>query len=187
MEKTSISRGIVVKKTFILAALAAIAVVTPAMAEPPVPAPIEDHAKMLRSDDPQLAANKKLVYDMYRILLQAGHWERAGEFIAEDYVQHNPNVENGLKAVQDYVRESRPQIAIEPVLHLPLVWIMAEGDRVATTFVRPREDENGQTYYTSWFDLYRIKDGKIVEHWDPALKTPEMQRFNPNTTRMPQK
>ena len=168
MEKTSIIRGIVVNKTFILAALAAIAVVTPAMAE-------------------QLAANKKLVYDMYRILLQAGHWERAGEFIAEDYVQHNPNVENGLKAVQDYVRESRPQIAIEPVLHLPLVWIMAEGDRVATTFVRPREDENGQTYYTSWFDLYRIKDGKIVEHWDPALKTPEMQRFNPNTTRMPQK
>jgi predicted SnoaL-like aldol condensation-catalyzing enzyme len=175
------------KKTFVLAAMAALWLATPALAEPPVPAPIEDHAKMLRSDDPQLAANKKLVYDMYRILLQAGHWERAGEFIADGYVQHNPNVENGLKAVQDYVRESRPEIAIEPVLHLPLVWIMAEGDRVTTTFVRPRKDENGQTYYTSWFDLYRIKDGKIVEHWDPALKTPEMERFNPNSTRMPQK
>ena len=50
---------------------------------PPATAPViaKDHAALLASDDPKLAANKRLVYDMYRIVLQAGIWERAGEFI----------------------------------------------------------------------------------------------------------
>ena len=42
----------------------------------------QDHAALLASDDPRLAANKQLVYDMYRIVLQAGRADRAGEFIA---------------------------------------------------------------------------------------------------------
>jgi predicted SnoaL-like aldol condensation-catalyzing enzyme len=25
-------------------------------------------------------------------------------------------------------------------------------------------------YATTWFDLFRIVDGKIAEHWDPAVK-----------------
>lgn len=173
------------KGTVILTAAAALWMMAPAAAQvPPEPAPVKDHAKMLRSDDPRLATNKKLVYDMYRIVLQAGHWDRAHEFIADDYVQHNPNVVSGLEALEEYVRESRPKVEIEDTLKLPLIWIMAEGDRVALNFVRPRQDENGETYYTTWFDMYRIEDGKIVEHWDPALRSVEMERFNPNSTRM---
>ena len=64
-----------------------------------------DHQALLASSDPRLAANKKLVYDMYRIVLQAGLWERAGEFIRDDYVQHNPNAGQGLSGVQDYIRK----------------------------------------------------------------------------------
>ena len=37
----------------------------------------EDQQALLTSPDPQLAANKKLVYDMYRIVLQAGISTRA--------------------------------------------------------------------------------------------------------------
>ena len=28
----------------------------------------------------------------------------------------------------------------------------------------------GQTYTTSWFDMFRVADGKIVEHWDYGTK-----------------
>ena len=41
------------------------------MSVPPVVS--QDHAALLASDDPRLAANKQLVYDMYRIVLQGGH------------------------------------------------------------------------------------------------------------------
>ena len=130
-----------------------------------------DHAALLASPDPRLAANKKLVYDMYRIVLQAGIWERAGEFIRDDYVQHNPNAGQGLKGVQDYIRKTRPERPIQDRLELPLINLVAERDMVMTAFVRPEKDANGQTYYSTWFDLYRIEDGKIAEHWDPMLKS----------------
>jgi predicted SnoaL-like aldol condensation-catalyzing enzyme len=174
------------KKTVIFAALTALWMAGPAMAEPPVPAPLFEHAMMLESDDPQLAANKKLVYDMYRVVLQGGHWERAKEFIRSDYIQHNPNVVSGRDALEEYIRNSRPAVPVEDELKLPLISIIAERDRVALNFVRPYQDENGETYYTSWFDMFRIQDGKIAEHWDPALRTADMLKFNPNSTRMPQ-
>ena len=139
-----------------------------ASAAPELP---EDHEALLASPDPQLAANKRLVYDMYRIVLQAGLADRAGEFIRDDYIQHNPNAGQGLTGVQDYIRSTRPEREIKDKLDLPLIHLMAEGDYVMTSFVRPEKDASGETYYSTWFDLYRIEDGKIAEHWDPMLKS----------------
>lgn len=148
---------------------AALAEETPlAYEKPEIPT---DHTAMLASDDPKLAANKRLVYDMYRIVLQAGLADRAGEFISVDYVQHNPNAAQGLAGLVDYVRASRPERPIKDTLDLPLIHLMAEGDFVTTAFVRPEKDAEGRTYYTTWFDLYRIENGKIAEHWDPMLKS----------------
>ena len=67
-------------------------------------------------------------------------------------------------------------------LDLPLIHLMAEGDYVTTAFVRPERDANGETYYTSWFDLYRIESGKIAEHWDPMLKSDP--KIDPNDKRI---
>ena len=139
------------------------------MSVPPVVS--QDHAALLASPDPRLAANKRLVYDMYRIVLQGGHHDRAHEFVAEDYTQHNPNAAQGLSGLVDYVRSSRPVREISETLDLPLIQLIAEGDYVMTSFVRPEKDADGETYYSTWFDLYRIADGKIAEHWDPMLKS----------------
>jgi predicted SnoaL-like aldol condensation-catalyzing enzyme len=136
-----------------------------------LPEVAQDHAALLASPDPRLAANKRLVYDMYRIVLQAGLWQRAGEFIRDDYVQHNPNAGQGLKGVQDYIRKTRPERPVADRLELPLINLIAERDMVMTAFVRPEKDATGETYYSTWFDLYRIEDGKIAEHWDPMLKS----------------
>lgn len=45
---------------------------------------------------------------------------------------------------------------------------MAEGDLVTVISRRRAEGPNGP-YTTAWFDTWRIRDGKAVEHWDPAL------------------
>lgn len=142
----------------------------------------QDHAALLASSDPQLAANKQLVYDMYRIVLQAGFADRAGEFITEDYIQHNPMAAQGLSGVQDYIRNTRPERDIEDMLELPLINLMAEGNFVQTAFVRTETDSEGATYYSTWFDLYRIENGKIAEHWDPMLKSD--QPIDPNSQRL---
>ena len=150
------------------------------MSVPPVVS--QDHQALLASDDPRLAANKRLVYDMYRIVLQAGRADRADEFIAEDYIQHNPNAAQGLAGLVDYVRSTRPELEVRDTLDLPLIHLMAEGDYVTTAFVRPEKDANGETYYSSWFDLYRIENGKIAEHWDPMLKSDP--KIDPNSKRL---
>lgn len=153
-----------------------------AVTSPQAPDLPADHDALLASTDPALEANKRLVYDMYRIVLQAGLADRAGEFIAEDYIQHNPNAEQGLSGLQDYVRRTRPERAIEDRLELPLIHIMAEGAYVTTAFLREEQDAQGNSYYSTWFDLYRIEDGLIAEHWDPMLKTDA--QIDPNSQRL---
>lgn len=143
-----------------------------------------DHEQLLHSDDPQLAANKRFCYDMYRTVLQAGHADRVRDFIADDYIQHNPNAASGAAALEEFIRNSRPERAIEATISLPLVSIMAERDMVTFVFVRREESEGAGLYYTSWFDTFRLEKGKIAEHWDPALRTAEMARIDPNSKRL---
>src|ERR1041384_3047085 len=57
-----------------------------------------DHAKLLQSADPRLAANKRFVYDFWREVLEAGHMDLAPKYLAESYIQHNPNVPSGRAA-----------------------------------------------------------------------------------------
>jgi predicted SnoaL-like aldol condensation-catalyzing enzyme len=72
--------------------------------------PVEAHRnqqELLASDDPTLAANKKLVYDFWREVLQAHRLDRAPEYLAEDYIQHNPNVATGRAAFVEFFAQLR--------------------------------------------------------------------------------
>ena len=131
-----------------------------------------DHERMLASDDPYLAENKRLVYDFWREVFEGRHMELADKYMAESYIQHNPNVPTGRAAFTDFFsRISKPQ-PIEPRVKAPLVAIVAEGDLVVLAFVREGIDPKDATkkYTTTWFDMFRIEGGKIAEHWDAAPK-----------------
>ena len=96
----------------------------------------------------------------------------AEKYMAESYIQHNPNVPTGRAAFTDFFsRISKPQ-PIEPRVKAPLVAIVAEGDLVVLAFVREGIDPKDATkkYTTTWFDMFRIEGGKIAEHWDAAPK-----------------
>src|ERR1041384_5281486 len=89
-----------VAAAFVVLALAGVA----QAAEPVVAASPEAQKAMLASKDPQLAANKKLVWDMWRTFLQGGDIDSADKFLAPEYHQHNPNAETGLAGVKAYFR-----------------------------------------------------------------------------------
>lgn len=132
----------------------------------------QDHAKMLASSDPKLAANKKLVYDFWREVFEAGHLDLAAKYMAETYIQHNPNVATGRKAFVEFFSKFKKPKPIAERVEGPLVSIVAEGDMVILTFSKEYTDPKDSTkkYTTSWFDQFRIENGKIAEHWDPATK-----------------
>jgi predicted SnoaL-like aldol condensation-catalyzing enzyme len=139
-----------------------------------VPVTIFDTAEaqqaLLLSPDPTLAANKKLVYDWWREVLAAGHVESADKYMHADYIQHNPAVATGAAAFKGFFG-SRPPREIKPTID-NLVSIVAEGDMVVFSFKREMAETQDPTrkYTTTWFDMMRVKDGKVAEHWDYGTK-----------------
>ena len=131
-----------------------------------------NHAQMLASPDAKLAANKRIVYDFWREVFEGGHMELAEKYMAESYVQHNPNVPTGRAAFVEFFRKFRKPAPIEPRIKAPVVAIVAEGDIVILSFARENADpkDASRKYTTTWFDMFRLEGGKIAEHWDPALK-----------------
>ena len=136
--------------------------------------PAADHAALLASPDPALARNKRLVYDFWREVFEAGHLELASKYMAEGYRQHNPGVPTGRAAFVEFFGSFKKPRPIEPRVSAPLVSITAEGDLVVLAFVRELPDpmEPGRRYTTTWFDMFRVENGRIAEHWDAAEKQP---------------
>jgi predicted SnoaL-like aldol condensation-catalyzing enzyme len=141
-------------------------------------APVVGHAdpeSLFTSPDPKLHANKQVVLHIVRDLLEAGHWSEAGKYLSDRYIQHNPNVASGLEPVMKFFsgRPERP-IPARDAWRTKVVAVVAEGDLVTVSFVREMPDPRtpGKTYTTTWFDMWRIQDGKADEHWDYGTIAP---------------
>jgi len=133
-----------------------------------------DHEQLLSSADPALAANKRLVYDAWRVLIEARDTVAAEPYFRADYIQHNPNADTGRAGVLAFFASLGPPLPVQERVQAKLVAIVAEGDYVA--IARVDEHTEPRPYTTTWFDLFRIEDGSIAEHWDhgrlPAGGTP---------------
>jgi len=156
--------------TVVAAALCSLAALSASAQVAVVAAP--DQARMLASPDPRLAANKRFVYDFWREVFEGGHMELAERYMAESYIQHNPNVPTGRAAFVEFFSKFRKPAPIEAQIKAPVVAIVAEGDYVVLSFARENADpkDPSRKYSTTWFDMFRLEGGKIAEHWDPAQK-----------------
>jgi predicted SnoaL-like aldol condensation-catalyzing enzyme len=126
---------------------------------------------MLESQRSQLANNKRLVFDMWRHIIDAGREEVADLYLREDYIQHNPNLATGRDAFKAYI-SARDDLPIETSIRRPLVAVIAEGDLVVQAIMleHPHPSREGETYTTTWFDMFRVVDGRLAEHWDASTR-----------------
>lgn len=139
-------------------------------AQQPVAA-ANDPEALFSSHDPKLNANKQVAYRIIKELIEAGHWEKADQYLTERYIQHNPLAASGRDGVVKFFTEvvkAKPQ----PIPEKMKSKIVAEGDLVTVAYVREVKDpkDPAKSYTTTWFDMWRFKDGKADEHWDPATK-----------------
>jgi predicted SnoaL-like aldol condensation-catalyzing enzyme len=161
-------------RRILTSALVTLLACVPAVAQAPVTGSA-DPESLFTSPDPKLHANKQVVLHIVRDLLEANHWETADKFLTKEYIQHNPNVASGLEPVLKYFGSRKPApIPDRKSWKTKVVSVTAEGDRVVVAFVREFDDPRspGRKYTTTWFDMWRIKDGKADEHWDPATIAP---------------
>jgi len=158
-------------KTTLFAGLAMLAASPLLVAQEPVVGH-PDPESLFVDDDPVLHRNKQAALHIMRELLQCNQWDRAGEWITDRYIQHNPNAASGLEGVVYFFTEvmRRPRVDDCGELTTPVVDVVAEDDMVVVLIAREYPDPRnpGQTYSTTWFDAWRFVDGKADEHWDPA-------------------
>jgi predicted SnoaL-like aldol condensation-catalyzing enzyme len=144
----------------------------PLAAQEPVVGVADPESLFAGGRTPTEQRNKQAALHIMRELLQCNQWNRAGEWITERYLQHNPNAQSGLAGVVYYFTQvmNRQPTATCDKLTTPVVAVMAEGDLVTVIIPRTYPDPRnpGQSYTSTWFDTWRFVDGKADEHWDPA-------------------
>lgn len=87
------------------------------------------------------------------------------KYVAPDYIQHNPGLADGREAA---VAALAPMFA-DRVKTFTIRRIVVDGDMaVIHVHVRPTPEARGAAV----FDMYRLKNGKIVEHWDAIQPIP---------------
>ena len=136
---------------------------------------VSDPDGLFHSSDLKLNANKQVAYHIVKDLLEAGHGELADRYLTERYIQHNPNAASGRNGVVKFFTEVR-KVKPGPIpqkMNTKIVSVVAEGDLVVVAYVRKLKDaqDSSPSYTTTWFDMWRFKDGKADEHWDPATRT----------------
>ncbi|MEM9934849.1 MAG: nuclear transport factor 2 family protein [Bacteroidota bacterium] len=127
------------------------------------------------TDKDKTDANKQLVEGFVNTILMKGEMDKVGEFIvADNYIQHNPDVADGLEGLGAALEAMAAQGIF--MKYDQVHKVLGEGNFVLTM----SEGSLGDTP-TSFYDLFRVEDGKIVEHWDviePIL--PASERKNEN-------
>ncbi|EGT5659579.1 nuclear transport factor 2 family protein [Cronobacter dublinensis] len=118
-------------------------------------------------------ANRQRVITFYDRFFNQ-HDTAAADVVADDYRQHNPEVPDGKAPFVNYFSgffrdnpQSRAKV-IRSAADGDLVWLQVHSTNGS--------HDRGQAV----LDIFRVKDGKIVEHWDIIQDVPE-KAANANT------
>lgn len=121
------------------------------------------------------AVNKALVKGFMETVLVGGNFDKVTDFVStETYLQHNTDVADGLDGLSAAIAAM-----VEQDIHMVYKTthkVLGEGNFVLTISEGTFGDKP-----VSYYDLFRISNGKIVEHWDviePILPKSEWKNDN---------
>ena len=118
--------------------------------------------------------NKKNVLEFYEVYINQKNFEAAAKYIGSRYIQHNPMGADNLEGIKGFIQFMKEKM---PDAHWEIKRAFVDGDYVIThgRFVAKPGDRG-----MAVMDIFRLEDGKIVEHWDVGQLIPE-KALNQNT------
>src|ERR1700730_16086923 len=119
----------------------------------------------IRADEALTERNKKVVRDFYTTVLIGRDVDASPRFLRPDYIQHNPQVPTGLKGFMDTFRERFSQ-KLPSDYKRELLNVISDNDMVVVYVRQTWTGQDGQHHQPLGFDMFRVQDGMIAEHWD---------------------
>ena len=115
-----------------------------------------------------LEENRQTVRAFYDLAFNQKEPEEAvARYVGSTYIQHNPMAGDGPQPFIEFVRAYTGQF---PELRVDIKRVIAEGDLVVThSLLKTSPEDRG----TAAADIFRLEDGKVVEHWDVLQPVPE--------------
>ena len=114
------------------------------------------------ADEDKTEKNKALVASFVDDVLVNHRAERIVDYVGAGYLQHNPQVSDGIEAFESFMTGPGKDMVYRNVFK-----VIGQGNFVMVY---------SQVYLgqeLAVFDLFRVEDGKIVEHWDNVEPLPE--------------
>ncbi|MEO0341835.1 MAG: nuclear transport factor 2 family protein [Pseudomonadota bacterium] len=105
-------------------------------------------------------SNKEIVLEAFQALFVDFDTDKVASMLTEDYIQHNPAVPTGrapILGVLPVLQES----GLTPTIHR----VIAEDDLVALHITYDNAEFFGASTLIA-FDIFRVEDGLVAEHWD---------------------
>jgi predicted SnoaL-like aldol condensation-catalyzing enzyme len=115
----------------------------------------------------QLEANKKTVAAFEDAALNQKDFEAAAKYLGSRYTQHNPNAADGPEGLKAYIAFLKDKF---PNNRTEIKQIFADGDYVIAHDHAVREPG---TLGLAIINIYKLDNGKVVEHWDVIQPIPE--------------
>ena len=116
-----------------------------------------------------LEANKRTVVEFFDLAFNQKRVDEAIErCIGPTYTQHNPEIADGRDGLAAFVRGLNAQF---PEFAIAVKRTMADGDLVAAHVYATRAP--GDRGVVS-MDMFRLENGRLVEHWDVVQDVPEI-------------
>ena len=117
-----------------------------------------------------LKENKEIAQAFYEMAFNQHEPVKAAmKYLSEDYIQHNPYVGTGRKAfIEAFADEPKGKKNTSLNIFKRLI---AEDDLVV---MHIHKKKNADDVGVAGIDIFRIKDGKITEHWDVNQKIPDV-------------
>ena len=131
-------------------------------------------APALAGNTAQEEVNKKVVLDLYEKGINQKDFEAAAKNLGPHYVQHNPRAADGADGFKAFIEFLKAKM---PNYHSEIKRVFADGDYVILHVHNvPEPGARGAAI----IDIFRLENGKVVEHWDVRQDVPE-KAANDNT------